>query len=247
MLIHVQYYSFMRRKNDIQESHKSQGDENLEIMLFAPRYTSYIGALISKKLPSTGNLLELGSGDGTQTSKVIAPNPRLICVEPSPLRRNSLSKAGYMVSEDLTSHVGSNASALFTINCLEHIEEDLSILITINMCLKKGGAVIIFVPALPALYSKMDQRVGHYRRYTKKSIESKLTESGFAVSSFEYVDSIGVMISLLYKLLPGRSGEPSIRSIALYDRLVFPLSRILDRFFNKFVGKNILVCGVKEC
>jgi SAM-dependent methyltransferase len=215
-------------------------------MVYAPKYTSHVGVLVAKSLPMSGNLLELGSGDGQQTARVMLPTTRLTCIEQSPLRRNDLESSGYKVSIDLSGHIGSKSSALFTINCLEHIEDDLNVLKTIWDCLEPGGVLIIYVPAMPFLYSQMDYRVGHYRRYTKKSIYSKLKASGFTVSSFEYVDFLGVIASLTYKLLPNRSGEPSIRSVATYDRYFFPISRILDLLFKKFIGKNILVRGVKN-
>jgi SAM-dependent methyltransferase len=236
----------MRRKEKNVFTLNSQGDENLDVMVHAPKYTSHVGALVAKALPISGNLLELGSGDGQQTARVMPPTARLTCIEQSFLRRNELESSGYKVSEDLSNHIGSKSSALFTINCLEHIEDDLNVLKTIWDCLDPGGVLIIYVPALPFLFSEMDYRVGHFRRYTKKTIYSKLIASGFTVSSFEYVDFLGVIASFTYKLLPNRSGEPSIRAVATYDKYIFPISRILDLFFKKMTGKNILVRGVKN-
>jgi SAM-dependent methyltransferase len=220
-----------------------QGDENLEIMRFAPKYTTYIGKLIAKHIPLEGGVLELGSGDGSQTSKIIFPQHRFTCIEQSPTRGETLLSLGYRVSKNLTEHIGSNSKVLFSLNCLEHIEDDLRALRTIHECLAPGGRIVLYVPALPMLFSNMDHRVGHYRRYTRKSLSTALSDAGFRVHSFEYVDSIGVITSLIYKFLPNASGKPSSKSIVIYDSLFFPLSRIFDKVLRRIAGKNLLMIG----
>lgn len=231
-------------KSGLNESNSNpQGDENLEIMRFAPRYTNHVGQLIAAHIPVEGKVLELGSGDGLQTSKIISPQARFTCIEQSPARVETLVSLGYKVSEDLTSHVGSNSIALFSLNCLEHIEDDLKVLRTIRECLSPDGRIVIYVPAFPFLFSNMDRHVGHYRRYTRKSLAAVLLQSGFQVQSYQYVDSFGVLASLVYKFLPSTSGEPSPKSVSLYDSLFFPLSRFFDKFLHRFIGKNLLMIG----
>ena len=53
---------------------------------------------------------------------------------------------------------------------LEHIEDDVSASRWIQNTLKPGGYAIITVPALKILWSRMDDEVGHVRRYTKKTL-----------------------------------------------------------------------------
>jgi SAM-dependent methyltransferase len=214
-------------------------------MRFAPRYTTYIGKLIAEYIPVEGRVLELGSGDGLQTSKIISPQARFTCIEQSQTRGETLLSLGYKVSQDLTVHIGSNSKVLFSLNCLEHIDDDLDVLRTIRECLAPDGRLVLYVPALPLLFSNMDRHVGHYRRYTRKSLSAALLQAGFKVCSYEYVDSIGVIASLVYKFLPSTSGEPSPKSVSLYDSLFFPLSRFFDKFLHRFVGKNLLMIGEK--
>jgi hypothetical protein len=119
----------------------------------------------------------------------------------------------------------------------------LGILRTIHECLAPAGRVVLYVPALPMLFSNMDRHVGHYRRYTRKSLSAALFQAGFQVRSFEYVDSIGVITSLIYRFLPFASGKPSAKSIVLYDSLFFPISRVFDIALRRFGGKNLLIIG----
>lgn len=54
---------------------------------------------------------------------------------------------------------------------LEHVQEDNRFLAEIvDRYLAKGGHLIITVPAFPFLYSRHDQFLGHFRRYTRKEL-----------------------------------------------------------------------------
>ena len=59
------------------------------------------------------------------------------------------------------------------------------------------------------------------------------------------MDSIGFVASLLYRLV-SRDGAVTARSILLYDRLAFPLSRVVDRATRRLVGKNLLVVAARD-
>ena len=54
------------------------------------------------------------------------------------------------------------------VSVLEHIADDLREFKLAKDVLTPGGKILIFVPALPFLYSPIDANTGHIRRYTKK-------------------------------------------------------------------------------
>ena len=60
--------------------------------------------------------------------------------------------------------------SILYINVLEHIEDDRAELLSAYRALPVGGFLLLFVPALPQLYSKFDRSVGHFRRYYKKEL-----------------------------------------------------------------------------
>jgi hypothetical protein len=86
----------------------------------------------------------------------------------------------------------------------------------------------------------MDDSVGHYRRYERQMLRQRLEAAGFEVLELRYKDSLGFLLSLLFKVLKSESGEPSARSLEIYDRWLLPISRVLDLFFSRLVGKNLL-------
>lgn len=106
----------------------------------------------------------------------------------------------------------------------------------------------IYVPAFMVLFSDLDRKVGHYRRYTKRGLIRKIEDCGLVVVKCEYVDSVGFFASLLIKLLGWRKVADlgSYQSLKFYDRYVFPVSRKIDYLTRgKLLGKNILMIAEK--
>jgi hypothetical protein len=125
------------------------------------------------------------------------------------------------------------------INVLEHIENDKAELAIMRDKLVPDGHVLIFVPALPALFSDFDKSIGHYRRYRKVQLADTLRESGFSIEKIKYFDCAGVNFVLLKKTLSGNH-------VSLYDKIVVPVMRRLESFIAPPIGKNILVVAKKH-
>jgi hypothetical protein len=74
---------------------------------------------------------------------------------------------------------------------------------------------------------------------------SALVQADFEVVSLRYFDSFGFLAALAIRLLE-KFGlfEYSAGTVGLYDRRIFPISRIGDRIFGSILGKN-LYCVLK--
>jgi hypothetical protein len=92
----------------------------------------------------------------------------------------------------------------------------------------------------------MDHHVGHHRRYTRALLTQVLINAQFEITQSQYVDSLGVLATLLYKLLDQGSGQVNVRMLKIYDQWVFPLSRLIDQLTGRLVGKNVLVRAIKR-
>ena len=68
---------------------------------------------------------------------------------------------------------------IYTLNVLEHIEDDAAALRSLHAKLTDGGKLLIYVPAFPVLYTSMDAKVGHVRRYTRDTLMTRVTAAGF--------------------------------------------------------------------
>ena len=221
------------------------GSLNLEVMENAQNYTSYIGRLVSSTLPLSGLIIDFGAGDGKQTQKICAPSSRVICIESDSRRITELRAMGYAVCSSLGELEDQKVACIFSINCIEHIADDANLIHQFGRVLMHSGQLVLFVPALPMIYSKMDEVVGHYRRYTKRSLQSLLVSNGFEIDTIRYVDCLGVVASFLFKMRSGASGAPSGNSIWVYDRILFPISRVLDIGLKYVIGKNLFVIARK--
>lgn len=209
------------------------------MMREAENYITYVGKLVAASIPKLGQVIEFGAGNGTQTIFVGIDRDRLVCVESDQRMQEVLTGLDFTVVRDLSELQEHKFAGAYSINCLEHIEDDCSTLQELHTKLEPDSQLVIYVPALPMLFSSMDRRVGHVRRYTKKSLRSVLEKSGYSISEIQYVDSLGVLVTLVFKILRNKSGLPSTSSVKLYDKFIFPISKNIDRATNRLVGKNL--------
>lgn len=129
---------------------------------------------------------------------------------------------------------------IYTSNVLEHIADDVATLAALRHRLVPGGKIAIFVPAFESIWTTLDDHVGHHRRYTIVSLGERLAAAGFEVESMKYCDSLGFLLAYLYKFVGDASGEPSSRSLKMFDRVVFPVSLVVDKATSRLFGKNVL-------
>lgn len=210
------------------------GKDNLDIMTLAVNYNNYIYRWIDEY--NYNNILDFGAGNGEYCNRI---NPNKICaVELDDHLRANLKCKSYKYLEDLKDN---KFDLIYSLNVLEHIEDDLSIVKELALRLSDDGLIKILVPARMEIYSTMDEKVGHYRRYNKKELIHLLENSNFKVIEYRYFDFVGYILSLLYKLIDN-SGDINPSSLKIYDKYLFPISVFIDKItFGKLIGKNLMV------
>lgn len=221
------------------------GTDNLEAMAEAVRYNSFVVNLVKQNAPKEGVILDFGAGTGTYTDMVADGTRKLVCVEPDADLRASLESRGYTAYASIDDVPRESCDFIYSLNVLEHIEDDSHAVKGLYNALKPGGACLIYVPAFDVLYSAMDQKVGHVRRYRVARLKSVLTNAGFTVSKARYADSIGFFATLFYKAFGNNDGSLNMKGLILYDRVVFPISRVADFIFHPFFGKNVFALARK--
>lgn len=222
-----------------------QGCENLEAMAFAENYNQFLIRQIISFRSGDGDMLDFGAGIGTFALPLHAKGLPVICVELDERLRTSLRESGLTAYPDLASIPPSSVDYIFSLNVLEHIENDEGVLKELYDALRKGGRLFLYVPAFQFLFSSMDRRVGHFRRYSKSGIIAKLRASGFTIEFAAYVDSIGFLASIVFKYFGRDDGRLSTRAVKAYDRFLFPLGVFIDRAAGRAIGKNLQVVCAK--
>jgi hypothetical protein len=93
----------------------------------------------------------------------------------------------------------------------------------------------------------MDRKIGHHRRYRRRGLVEIARKAGFVVERVEYADSMGFFVTFLYKIIGSRRGDVSPASVRVYDRFLFPVSRVMDRLgCSRLFGKNLLAVMRRE-
>jgi SAM-dependent methyltransferase len=230
----------------MQEREAYTGVENLEVMQEAKNYNRYLLNLVRAHAPPGGRMIDFGAGGGTFALPMAAAGFDVTAVEPDNLLRGRLQDRKLKVAADVSNLADQSFAYVYTLNVLEHIEDDVGALRQLQAKLILGGRMLIYVPALPILYTSMDAKVGHVRRYTRATLLTSVRAAGFDVERVKYVDSIGFVATLLFKMTNNQDGNVNRTALKAYDRFVFPISRAVDLLARRWFGKNLLLIARKN-
>jgi len=221
------------------------GVENLEVMREAANYNRYLQSLVERHAGNAKRVIDFGAGSGTFAIPCAAAGFAVTAVEPDDRLRAVLTAAGIAAVPDAAALRNEAFDYAYTLNVLEHIDADVEALCTLRAKLAPGGRLLVYVPAFPVLFTSMDAKVGHVRRYTSATLRASLTSAGFEVRTLRYADSLGFPATLMFKAFDNGRGDVNRGMLRFYDRLAFPISRALDALTHGWFGKNLLALAVK--
>jgi SAM-dependent methyltransferase len=223
--------------------------KDLEAMSFAVSYHEWI---LDEFAPYLGSVVaEVGAGIGSVSKLLLARRiERLAAFEPSDnmyplleaeLRHEPRAEAVHDFFSPRDARAGFDS--VVYLNVLEHIRDDRAELRTALEALRPQGHLLLFVPALAWLYSDLDRRIGHVRRYAKNDLARLVTDAGFTIVKARYFDLAGVVPWYVHCVVLRNSLGSG--SVALYDKLVVPAMRRVERRLPPPLGKNVLLVGRK--
>ena len=220
------------------------GHDQLLAMRAARHYNAMLEGLLERWLGGRRRLLDIGAGVGEFTTRMSARGHYVLGVEPDPAQCEVIRSHGLHCVQSVAELRAASFDGAYSLNVLEHIEDDAAALRSWVGALKPGGRIVLYVPAFPVLYSAMDRAVGHYRRYTRASLERVSQQAGLTVLRSGYADSLGFPASLALRARGG-DGSLSVATVRTYDRLIFPLSHALDGLCSPLFGKNVWLVADK--
>jgi len=225
-----------------------QGSE-LELFRDASHWKAYIAQQLESHL--SGDVLEVGAGIGGTTTAVHCKScSSWTCLEPDAslvveLRattaslRDAHGNAPTVVTGTASDLDDSGRfDCILYLDVLEHIRDDRSELARAARLLRPGGKLIVLSPAWNWLYSPFDRAIGHYRRYSRRTLVS-CTAPGTELIFVRYLDCAGIAASFANRLLTRRT-MPTASQIRIWDHWLVPLSRHLDARLGFRLGKSIL-------
>jgi SAM-dependent methyltransferase len=221
------------------------GVDNLEVMEVATNYRRFLTDLVaSASDPGDGQrLLDFGVGVGTHAEALRALGYDVSCIETDDELRDRLRSRGFRAVKSVAELGDERFDLVYSFNVLEHIADDLGALRDLRSVSAPGGTLVLYVPAFQLLYTAMDRKIGHLRRYRRRQLVSAVEGAGYHVSRCRYADSLGFFASLAYRAAGNRDGDLNEAAVAAYDRYAFPLSRGLDRGVGRWFGKNLVLVG----
>ena len=192
-----------------------------------------------------GNVAEVGPGNGMNLSYYFKLPSKIDLYEPTPKLFKNLKKNFGKVKKITFFNKNFNSTknkynSILYLDVLEHIKDDQKEVSKAYASIKKGGYLVINVPAFSHLYSQFDKDVGHYKRYEKKDFNIILGKLKVRNSKYIYYDSIGYLLSLVSKLLITNYKKNFGKKIKVWDSLIW-LSKILDKFILNYFGKSLIV------
>lgn len=125
------------------------------------------------------------------------------------------------------------------INVLEHFDDDAGVLALLARSVVPGGTIVLWVPGYPILFSDFDRRVGHFRRYTPASLRAVIRQAGLCAEVVRPVNLLGGL-AWWAAMRMGRARTPTAGAVGLYDRVLVPATRVVDRVLPIRFGQSIL-------
>ena len=202
----------------------------------------------------SGATLEVGSGTGNITQFIATRASRVVGIEPvasfTERFRERLSHMSHVrclqgFLQDLPKPTidAERFDTVVSCNVLEHIEDHVAAVRDMSDHLRIGGRVIIFVPAGPLAFGKLDSELGHYRRYTRRGLRQTMEAAGLTWEHGHYSNLVGLVgwwfnsVVLRRKLVPAKQA-------AAFDKLV-PLISAFERMLPLPCGQSVMGVGRK--
>jgi glycosyltransferase involved in cell wall biosynthesis len=198
-------------------------------------------------------VLEIGSGNGNFT-RFLLGREKVVATDLSENHLQTLRQrfvqndrvgihfydAAQRPSEDIKKQ---NINTVVCLNVLEHIEDDKAALQSMKEILIPGGRLILLVPCIKALYGTLDEGLDHFRRYTKKELQDRVTEAGFEIEDTFFYNMWGVPGWFINGRILRRRVLPKFQ--LYFFTLLHPLVR-MEQYFKTPFGISVIVIAKKK-
>jgi SAM-dependent methyltransferase len=175
-------------------------EETLTKLTALHEFNQYIYESIAQHLGSS--ILEVGAGNGNITEFLLGAGDVVASdIDSSILKRLSLRFSGIsnlkVMKWDISKpfpakNLSEGFDSVVCLNVLEHIEDNVSVLKNMKNVLKDhSGNLILLVPAHQYLFSEIDRKLGHHRRYDRDEIVNLLDRTGLEITYFTPFNMFG--------------------------------------------------------
>lgn len=129
-------------------------------------------------------------------------------------------------------------------NVIEHIEHDRKAVENMIASLPPGGHLCILVPALPFLFGSLDTLDGHFRRYTKRTLNERFQGLPVKVLRTFYFNFLGVPGWFVKGRILKQAGHTN-DNYRIMNALL-PIVKPLERLFSPPLGMSVIAICERE-
>jgi glycosyltransferase involved in cell wall biosynthesis len=213
--------------------YKDPAAEILDAFSVAPRFNQWMADTIRPFLGK--RVLELGAGMGNLTRPLSLGRDRYVASDLEMVhlarlkstlqhRTNVEIYAGNAERSQEFQRFEGTMESVVCLNVIEHVDDDLACARTMFHVLGANGRAIVLAPQGPRLFGRLDEVLGHRRRYTKRSLQDVLERAGFVVETAIGFNRISWPVWIAGKML--KRSRISRWSLRLFDAMVFLWRRI---------------------
>jgi SAM-dependent methyltransferase len=206
-------------------------------------------------IPHLGRrVLEIGCGMGNFTKhlldreSVIAIDAEPACIDAHRAKFGVYPNVSSCVQDVLDpaflSLKDSLPDSIVCLNVLEHVDGHLAALRQMYAVLPDGGRVVLIVPAFESLYGPIDALLGHYRRYSKRSLRRAAESAGFVPQQLRYMNSIG-FFGWWFNARILRATEQTEGQIRFFDSKIVPFLAAMESIVTPPFGQSLFAVLVK--
>jgi SAM-dependent methyltransferase len=176
---------------------------------------------------------EVGAGNGNMAVPMAKSGLEVVAVEPLMSGAEVSAHQGVTsicaTFEELALPDGS-LPAVGMFDVLEHLRDPLPLLREVHRVLESDGILVITVPAGPWLWSELDESLGHFRRYRKKTLLAEIVPVGFQTVAAENIYASLVPAAAVLRSIPFRLGRRKSKADVLAEVLhELNVPRAVDR------------------
>lgn len=230
---------------------KYQGVSTLEVLEEARNYNAWIATQIIPHISTPA--LEIGAGTGNLSKLFLNHKPLYLTDIDSGLVKHlkkrfanekEVISATLDISQKPVKKYASFFSAIYAINVLEHIQDDLFALKNMKKMLKKNGKLLLLVPAKQKAYTRLDKELGHYRRYEKEELVKKLEATGFTIEKIYFFNIVGLISWTVRDKVSRNKKALRPYQIRIFDSIV-PVLRFFESIIKIPMGISLIVVATK--
>lgn len=234
---------------DAYENDSSTGviEDSLDLIEDLGAYNRWVFDLLKPHVD--GRVLEVGCGTGNITQFLAGSADQVVGIDPvarfiDRFRERFTGSASVTARRctlaELTPPTEDVArfDTVVSCNVFEHIDDHVGALRQAAAHLRPGGKAVIFVPAGPVAFGKLDHELGHHRRYTIDTLRQAMRDAGLEWIEGRYSNAVGLLGWWFNSVVLRKTDVPGDQAI-WFNKLVPVLSR-LEKLIRPPFGQSVI-------